>query len=181
MGVKVADARPLICGRVIKTSPSRIYFSAGGIYGGLYSKELGPWSTTYLKGCGFDGTSVIISEPGKYAFTFRMGISGGSFNDVLFTLRDADSYWRLVGVGGGWSQIKGSVRARNIGSCAFINWSAIGNMDAGRILTPMLWIRSGATAGMWANPVIDQPRAPVFEWFRISENIGERSVAAWYW
>jgi len=178
MGVPPKDARPLICGRLVKTSTERIYVSAYE-WNKAVSYGVGSWSTTYLKGCSYDGTNITILEAGKYAFTFRIGISGG-FNDALFFLNDLEGSWINEGVGGGWSPTKGPIRVRNAGTC-FINWSAIGNMYSGRVLQPKLYLRSGSSICNWIYSFVDQERPPVFEWFRISENIGERSVAAWYW
>ena len=178
MGTKPEDARPIICGRLVKTSTERIYVSAYE-WNKAVSFGVGSWSTTYLRGCDYDGTNIIISEAGKYAFTCRIGISGG-FNDALFYLDDPEASWWVVGVGGGWSAIKGPVRVRNAGTC-FINWSAIGNMYSGQKLQPKLYLRSSGYICSWIYSFVDQERPPVLEWFRISENIGERSIAAWYW
>ena len=180
MALKGTDSNPLICGRLQLSSNSRIYYTGSSGYekycgGGNF----GNWTSVYLKGCSWDGTGITFPEAGKYAFTLRMGIAEGSFDNIQFYLDlEEDGYG---GVQGGWTWRNGSVRTANLGTC-FINWSSIGNFYPGSYVTMRSYIYDpNGGIGYWIIPDIDLPRAPILEWFRISENIGERSRAAWYW
>ena len=152
------DDNPLICGRVVMYNPVP-----------MGRPTLG-WTSVYLKGCSFDGSYATFPMGGKYAFTLRIAVTGV---DRAFRIWLEGSQWENAW--GGWDSSHGGLNQPSEGGTTFMNWSSIGNVNPGERIS----VDSSGYDGVTS--VIQLPRAPVWEWFLISENIGDRSAAAWFW
>jgi len=189
MGLKGGDQRPLICGKLIMQNPTPIYFDGYFYYSSWDLVRVttpGGWSPVYLKGCSWDGTGITFPEPGKYSMVYRIATESGSYQN-LGGWMDVDKetgYGQYGGTDGGWTRQQGGQFRPSIDG-AYIGWSGIGNFTKNAYVTPRIQIyvhqSDWGTPRIRVYPKINLPRYPVIEWFRISPNIGERSVAEWYY
>ncbi len=181
MGLIGEDSNPLICGRVVMTSASPLYVDKFQWGEGLVTSDIGPWEVTYLKGCSFDGKGVTIPKAGKYAWTFRMGFQNTGCDSLQFYLRCDTCAWRAAL--GHWDYYHGSHRVSGDRGTPFMGWHGISNSEPGDYIMPRIYVADPVSDGIPTQiyPKIDQPRSPVWEWFMLSENIGERSKTAWYY